>query len=98
MNDAFVPLPVAAAFAGAILIQIGTNLANDYYDYVRGADTHERVGPVRVTQAGLIPPKRVWWGMIIALALASPGRRGAVRNRFTSHRSAPLKLCGVKVA
>ena len=71
MNDAFVPLPVVAAFAGAILIQIGTNLANDYYDYVRGADTHERVGPVRVTQAGLIPPKRVWWGMMIALALAS---------------------------
>ena len=71
MNDAFALLPVVAAFAGAIFIQIGTNLGNDYYDHVRGADTNQRVGPVRVTQAGLIPPNRVWWGMVIALAVAS---------------------------
>ena len=71
MNDAFVLLPVVAAFAGAIFIQIGTNLANDYYDHFLGADTHERVGPLRVTQFGLIPPNRVWWGMMVALAIAS---------------------------
>lgn len=71
MNDAFVPLPVVAAFAGAIFIQIGTNLANDYYDHFLGADTHERVGPLRVTQSGLISPNHVWWGMVVALAIAS---------------------------
>lgn len=63
-------LPAAAALMGAILIQIGTNLANDYYDFVRGGDTEERVGPTRVTQAGLIAPERVRLGMVVALALA----------------------------
>jgi 1,4-dihydroxy-2-naphthoate octaprenyltransferase len=60
-----------AAFAGAILVQIGTNLANDYYDFVRGGDTANRVGPVRVTQAGLIPPEHVWRGMVVVLAAAA---------------------------
>ena len=64
-------LPVAAALAGAILIQIGTNFANDYYDFVRGSDTPDRVGPVRVTQAGLIPAEHVWRGMVVALAGAA---------------------------
>ncbi len=70
-HGAFVLLPVVAAFAGAILIQIGTNLANDYYDFVRGADTADRVGPVRVTQAGLIPAAHVWRGMVGVLAAAA---------------------------
>ena len=43
----------------ALLLQIGTNLANDYYDFKKGADTQERVGPTRVTQSGLIPPEQV---------------------------------------
>src|SRR6185295_9283633 len=47
------------ALAGAMLIQIGTNLTNDYYDFRKGADTHERVGPTRVTQSGLIAPQTV---------------------------------------
>ncbi len=45
-----------AALVGAVLIQIGTNYANDYYDYTKGADEGERLGPLRVTQAGLVTP------------------------------------------
>src|SRR5579885_129134 len=45
--------------AAALLIQIGTNLANDYYDFVKGADSHDRLGPQRVTQAGLVAPATV---------------------------------------
>ena len=63
-------LPAVAALVGALLIQIGTNLANDYYDFLRGGDTEARVGPLRVTQAGLIPPRQVWWGMILTLFMA----------------------------
>ncbi len=48
-----------SALCGALLIQIGTNYANDYADYVKGTDTAERVGPVRITQAGLVSPAAV---------------------------------------
>ncbi|GMR12569.1 MAG: 1,4-dihydroxy-2-naphthoate polyprenyltransferase [Gemmatimonadota bacterium] len=63
-------LPATAALIGALLIQITTNLANDYYDFVRGGDTEKRVGPVRVTQAGLIAPASVRNGMFVTLGLA----------------------------
>ncbi len=62
--------PALAALVGALLIQIGTNLANDYYDHLRGGDTEDRVGPVRATQAGLLPPKTVRNGAFLVLALA----------------------------
>jgi 1,4-dihydroxy-2-naphthoate octaprenyltransferase len=63
-------LPALAALLGAILIQIGTNFANDYYDFVRGGDTDERVGPVRVTQAGIILPRSVFRAMVLVLTAA----------------------------
>ena len=69
-HGTYLPAPAAAALVGALLIQIGTNLANDYYDFVRGGDTEDRVGPTRVTQAGIIPPKQVWWGMVLTLLAA----------------------------
>ena len=62
--------PAAAALVGAILIQIGTNFANDYYDFVRGGDTVDRVGPIRVTQAGILSPETVKRGMIAVLSAA----------------------------
>jgi 1,4-dihydroxy-2-naphthoate octaprenyltransferase len=69
-DDVFAPLPALAAAVGALLIQIGVNLANDYFDYVKGVDTAERAGPTRVTQSGLIPPERVRLGMILVLTAA----------------------------
>jgi len=69
-HEVFRPLPAIAALLGALLIQIGTNLANDYYDYRRGGDTAERIGPIRVTQAGLIPPQQVRLGTYVTLGMA----------------------------
>jgi 1,4-dihydroxy-2-naphthoate polyprenyltransferase len=48
-----------AALLGAIFIQVGTNLSNDYSDARRGADAEDRLGPVRVTAGGLVPPRQV---------------------------------------
>ena len=58
------------ALLGSILIQIGTNLANDYSDARRGADTADRLGPVRVTSAGLVTPRRVLVATWIAFGAA----------------------------
>lgn len=69
-DGVLVVLPAAAALLGAILIQIGTNFANDYYDFVRGGDTEERVGPTRVTQAGIIDPPAVKRGVFAVLGAA----------------------------
>jgi 1,4-dihydroxy-2-naphthoate polyprenyltransferase len=60
----------AAALVGSIFIQIGTNLANDYSDAKRGADTADRLGPVRVTSAGLVAPRRVLHATWLAFAVA----------------------------
>lgn len=59
-----------AALVGSIFIQIGANLANDYSDARRGADTADRLGPVRVTSTGLVTPQRVLRATWIAFAVA----------------------------
>lgn len=67
---AFRPLVFAATLAAALLIQVGTNFANDYSDFHRGADVG-RLGPVRVTQEGLLTPAAVRTGIIAAFGLAT---------------------------
>lgn len=64
-------LPAAcAALIGALGIQIATNLANDYWDAKKGADTPDRLGPVRVTASGLIKPGAVLAGMAVFFLIA----------------------------
>jgi 1,4-dihydroxy-2-naphthoate octaprenyltransferase len=60
-----------AALFGAICIQIATNLANDYWDAKKGADTADRLGPVRVTASGLLQPRTVFLGMVFFFLLAT---------------------------
>jgi 1,4-dihydroxy-2-naphthoate octaprenyltransferase len=83
--------PTAAATLGAaLLIQIGTNLANDYYDFVSGADTSERLGPTRITQAGLAEPTVVRNAALGVLALA-----GLIGIRLVVVGGLPILVVGV---
>jgi 1,4-dihydroxy-2-naphthoate octaprenyltransferase len=66
----FHPLRFVAALIGAVFIQVGTNLSNDYSDARRGADTEDRLGPVRVTAGGLVPPNRVLTATYLSFAVA----------------------------
>jgi 1,4-dihydroxy-2-naphthoate octaprenyltransferase len=66
----FHPLRFLAALVGAMFIQVGTNLHNDYSDARRGADTEDRLGPVRVTAGGLVPPRRVLLATYISFGVA----------------------------
>ena len=60
----------AFALLGALFIQVGTNLSNDYSDARRGADTEDRLGPVRVTAGGLVPPRQVLIATYVSFGLA----------------------------
>jgi len=66
----FRPLVFLATLVSALLIQIGTNFANDYSDFHRGADHDGRLGPVRVTQSGMISQAGVRRGIVVAFGLA----------------------------
>jgi 1,4-dihydroxy-2-naphthoate octaprenyltransferase len=66
----FHPLRFIAALVGAIFIQVGTNLSNDYSDARRGADTEDRLGPVRVTAGGLVPPRQVLIATYVSFGVA----------------------------
>lgn len=79
-----------AALLGALLIQIGTNFANDYFDFINGADTDARVGPTRATAAGLIAPGTMKWAFIFVFSMIIPVVVGlAVRAGW------PVVLIGV---
>jgi len=64
-------LVAATTLAAALLIQIGTNLANDYYDFLKGADDEHRLGPTRAVQAGLLAPAAVRTAAFASLASAA---------------------------
>ncbi len=71
---AFAWIPALAAFSVALLLQIGANLANDVADFRSGADTTERLGPIRVTQSGLLTQRQVIVATAVVLSLVTiPG-------------------------
>jgi 1,4-dihydroxy-2-naphthoate octaprenyltransferase len=70
LDDVFDVWRFLAALLGALFIQVGTNLSNDYSDARRGADTEDRLGPVRVTAGGLVPPRTVLLATYVTFGLA----------------------------
>lgn len=60
----------ALCLAFALLVQIGTNFANDYYDFMKGADTAARVGPRRAVAAGLVAPTTMRGAMVAVFTIA----------------------------
>jgi 1,4-dihydroxy-2-naphthoate octaprenyltransferase len=66
----FAALPFLFALAGSMLIQIGTNFANDLFDFLKNVDDGDRTGPMRVTQAGLVTPAQMKSAIIIVFTLA----------------------------
>ena len=69
-NGVFHFLSACFCLLCAVLIQIATNLCNDYFDFKKGADTNDRIGPTRVTQSGLISPYKVKTAFIFVFSLA----------------------------
>jgi 1,4-dihydroxy-2-naphthoate octaprenyltransferase len=69
-DGTFDPFAFLAALLGALFIQVGTNLSNDYSDARRGADAEDRLGPVRVTAGGLVPPRQVLLATYLTFGLA----------------------------
>ena len=70
-DGVFSLLPALAALTGALLLQIASNLANDYYDFVKGYDQADRTGPTRVAASGLISLRELKLGLAVVLALAA---------------------------
>lgn len=69
-DHAFDLLPALAALLGALALQVGANFANDVFDFERGADTSDRLGPPRATQLGLLSPGTMKAGMWAAFGVA----------------------------
>lgn len=63
---------VLACLLGAVTLQLGTNFTNDYFDFVKGADTADRVGPVRATAAGWVTPEQMRWATVLVYLALIP--------------------------
>lgn len=70
-DERFALGPALAALVGALLLQVGSNFANDYFDFFKGADTRDRLGPLRATASGLIRPAEMQIGMVVVFGLAT---------------------------
>jgi len=79
-----------ATLLAAVAIQIGTNFANDYYDFVKGADTADRVGPVRATQAGLVKPAQMKRAFVVTFGVAL-----VIGAYLVWHGGMPILVIGV---
>ena len=90
-NDGVWHWPSAlAAFVGAALIQIGTNLANDYFDFKQGVDSDGRKGPESCLQSGALTPMQVKWFYIAAFSLA-----GLIGAFLTARAGWPILVIGI---
>ncbi len=68
--DAFALLPAMAALTGALLLQVGSNLANDVFDFLKGADDADRIGPARATQQGWLSTRQMLVGTALVFTAA----------------------------
>ncbi len=89
-EEVFHAAAAATALSGALLIQIGTNFANDYYDHMKGADDSRRLGPTRATQAGLVTPATMRTAYLITFGLA-----GASGIYLVARAGWPIVVIGV---
>jgi len=80
--------PALAALLGALLLQIGANFANDVFDFEKGADTAERLGPTRAVQAGLLSARSMRRGMLVVFGLA------LLVGLYLTYVSGPVILIG----
>lgn len=71
VQGATAPLAAFAAGLGALFLQIGSNFANDVFDFEKGADNEDRIGPPRAAQLGLLSPRQLKIGMAVVFALAT---------------------------
>ena len=82
--------PALAALFGALCLQIAANFANDVFDYEKGADTDDRMGPLRAVQAGLIAPQAMRRGLLVAVLAAT-----ASGIYLTAHAGAAVVAIGI---
>ena len=89
----FDPVMALAALFGAILLQVSSNLANDLFDFIKGADTDARLGPARAAQKGWLTVRQLAWGTALSVLLAVAA--GVV---LIAHAGWPVVVVGVKRA
>lgn len=83
-------LPLLATLLGACLLQIASNFANDVFDFEKGADTAQRLGPTRAVQAGLLSPQQMKSGLFVVIALSL-----LVGVYITAHAGWPIVVIGL---